>query len=125
MLQDSDQLVTDTGTQRSRAKVMQLVQPFQAGKSASCMEHITVFHTDVHLQQCLPPRTSCGEMTAHQFGYSNTAEAFIAIQVRPACRYSQVPTAIGMHHPLQCHVCSMELTNAPASGATCAPSMRA
>ena len=88
-MQDSPVVVTDQEIGAIRSTVMagdpSTEEP--GFDSRTCCEHIVVFTaTTLEALQLDPDDAACpdklGAMTANAFGYSNTAEAFIAIEVR-------------------------------------------
>ena len=102
------ELVTDAGVAQQRRSIMQQHPAFASHRLASSMEQVIVYDASEGAARAaaaarikangalavggpfdvpgggvdgVDASSKRGEMTAHQFGYSNTAEAFVAVQV--------------------------------------------
>ena len=89
-MQNSPVVVTDSSIGAIRSTVMadDPATEEPGFDSRTCCEHVVVFTaTTLEALQLDPDDAACpdklGAMTANAFGYSNTAEAFIAIEVCP------------------------------------------
>jgi hypothetical protein len=149
--QGQRELVTDPGIKAGRAALMSHHPVFAARNVATSMERVIVYSSTSNytVNGARPARNGLvnnnngvggldadaidagGEMTAHQFGYSNTAEAFVAVQVRAASlvRASDallIGTSGVLHRESSCstrkllqHVQFRELGAMPASLVCC------
>jgi hypothetical protein len=94
-------LVTDKETAGIRAAVMAEHPTFKGTANLTCNERIVVFECATQTVGQARP-LQMGEMTANTFGYCNTAEAFIAIEVRCMCPHTTCMALADMENPLLC-----------------------
>ena len=84
-VQVQQDLVTDDGVRNLRASVMHAHPAFGKLQLATCMERVLVHSNAAAHVRDGAASAADGAMTAHQFGYSNTGEAFVAVQVHSLC----------------------------------------